>query len=107
MAPFGSARSELLGGGAAAAAERCCSEAVDRPAFDTARCRELSEALRDSLGGGAAALDEGSAATWAQLVRAEADREAAIKRKDYAGQQAARDTCDALRAALAARAAER
>lgn len=101
MAPIGSARSELVGVGAAAAAERSC-DGVD--GGDAARCRALALALRDAVGGGGGgALDDVSASAWAELVAAEAEREAAIKRRDHSGEQVARERCDALRQDLADR----
>ena len=48
----------------------------------------------------------GSAAAYSQLVATEAEREAAVRRRDYHGQQLARDQCDVLRAELALRASE-
>ena len=54
-------------------------------------------------GGGGGALDDVSASAWAELVAAEAEREAAIKRRDHSGEQVARERCDALRQDLADR----
>ena len=63
-----------------------------------------AQALRDAVaGGGGGALDDVSATAWAELVAAEAEREAAIKRRDHAGEHAARERCDALRQELADR----
>ena len=61
-------------------------------------------ALREALG--APGMEVGSAAAYSQLVAAEAEKEAAVKRRDYYGQQQARDQCDVLRAELATRSAE-
>lgn len=62
-------------------------------------------ALREALG--ASGIGGGSAAAYSQLVATEAEREAAVRRRDYHGQQQARDQCDVLRAELALRASER
>ena len=63
-----------------------------------------AQALRDAVAGsGGGALDDVSATAWAELVAAEAEREAAIKRRDHSGEQVARERCDALRQDLADR----
>ena len=61
-------------------------------------------ALREALG--ASGIGGGSAAAYSQLVATEAEREAAVRRRDYHGQQLARDQCDVLRAELALRASD-
>jgi|TARA_B110001469_G_scaffold124782_1_gene139052 hypothetical protein len=62
-------------------------------------------ALREALG--ASGVGGRSATAYSQLVAAEAEKEAAVERRDYSGQQQARDQCDVLRAELVARSAER
>ena len=62
-------------------------------------------ALREALG--ASGIGGGSAAAYSQLVATEAQREAAVKARDYHGQQQARDQCDVLRAELALSQSER
>ena len=104
MAPVGSARGELVGAGAVSIAEGSCAEIGHAP--DAARCRELAAALREALGASSMGGGSAAAVTYSQLVAMEAVKEAAVKRRDYAAQQEARDQCDVLRAKLAARSAE-